>query len=413
MLLFFYVSGHGFGHAARATQVVNALARLEPAVRVVIRASVPEWFLRASLQTPAEISPCETDTGVVQHDGLSIDEDETARRAAVFHAGFDANVERERRILVDRGATIVVGDIPPLAFAAAHAAGVPSVAISNFTWDWIYAGFPGFDRLAPGVRQQIADANALATLALRLPFHGGFQSMRRVEDVPLVARHAAASRDDTRRRLQLSDARPVVLATFGGHRGTIPLGRAADSASFLLVATNYEVAHDAPVHSNLRVVTADELTRTGLSYTDLLAACDVVVTKLGYGIVSECIANNVALLYSPRGRFVEQDVFMREMPAVLRCRMIDQDDLRNGRWADSIKALVAQSVPASSMATDGAAVAAGKILELELTQRGSLDPTGCGRVGPASAKASAVRRSFSESGSPLRKSVLTSVVSSS
>jgi len=45
----FYVSGHGFGHAARATQVVNALARLEPAAPVVIRASVPEWFLRASL----------------------------------------------------------------------------------------------------------------------------------------------------------------------------------------------------------------------------------------------------------------------------------------------------------------------------------------------------------------------------
>jgi len=363
----FYVSGHGFGHAARATQVVNALARLEPAAPVVIRASVPEWFLRASLQTPAEISPCETDTGVVQHDGLSIDEDETARRAAAFYAGFDAHVERERRLLASLGATLVVGDIPPLAFAAAHAAGIPSIAISNFTWDWIYAGLPGFDRLAPGVRQQIADANAMATLALRLPFHGGFESMRRVDDVPLVARHASAEREDTRRRLRLSDTRPVVLATFGGHSGTIPLDRAADSGSFQLVATDYEVGHGAPAHPNLRVVSADELTRTELTYTDLLAACDVVVTKLGYGIVSECIANHVALLYSPRGRFVEQDAFMREMPAVLRCRMIDQDDLKNGRWADSIEALLEQPAPASSMATDGAAITAAKILELART----------------------------------------------
>src|SRR4051794_12605907 len=76
VLIVFYVSGHGFGHAARATQIVNALARLEPAVSVVIRASVPEWFLRASLEAPADISPGEVDTGVVQHDGLSIDEDE-------------------------------------------------------------------------------------------------------------------------------------------------------------------------------------------------------------------------------------------------------------------------------------------------------------------------------------------------
>jgi len=58
---------------------------------------------------------------------------------------------------------------------------------------------------------------------------------------------------------------------------------------------------------------------------------------------------------------------MREMPAVLRCRMIDQDDLRNGRWADSIEALLEQPAPASSMATDGAAITAAKILELART----------------------------------------------
>src|SRR3954469_7995245 len=110
---------------------MNALARLDPDIRIVIRASVPGWFLRASLQTPAEISPCETDTGVVQHDGLSIDEDATGRRAADFYAAFHAHVERERQVLVRLGATIVAGDIPPLAFAAARAAGVSSVAISN------------------------------------------------------------------------------------------------------------------------------------------------------------------------------------------------------------------------------------------------------------------------------------------
>src|SRR4029079_14195020 len=94
---------------------------------------------------------------------------------------------------------------------------------------------------APGVRQQIADANALATLALRLPFYGGFQSMPRIEDVPLVARHAPFSRADTRRRFGLHHSRPIVLATFGGHRGSIPLDRAADNGSFLLVGTASEM----------------------------------------------------------------------------------------------------------------------------------------------------------------------------
>ena len=52
---------------------------------------------------------------------------------------------------------------------------------------------------------------------------------------------------------------------------------------------------------------------------DLVRAADVVVTKPGYGIISEAIANDAALLYTSRGRFVEYDVLVKEMPRYLRC----------------------------------------------------------------------------------------------
>jgi L-arabinokinase len=363
VLITFYISGHGFGHAARSIQVLNALARRDPSIRLTIRTSVPEWFVRASLDGPAEIQRCEADTGVVQRDSLSIDERETALKAAAFYRDFDRRVRDETEVLRDLGTDLVIGDIPPLGFAAAHGAGLPSVALSNFTWDWIYSGLPDFDSLAPGVRRRIEQADALATLALRLPFHGGFAAMRRIEDVALIARRASYPRHETRLRLHLPGDQPIVLATFGGHGGTIPLDTAADNHSFLLVATDYEAGRRPPQHSNLRVVTADELSGAGLRYTDLLAASDVVVTKLGYGIVSECIANSVALLYAPRGRFVEQDVFVREMPAVLRCRRIDQDDLRRGRWSAAVEALLGQPEPPGTMASDGADDAAQRIVQ--------------------------------------------------
>ena len=47
------------------------------------------------------------------------------------------------------------------------------------------------------------------------------------------------------------------------------------------------------------------------------AAADVVVSKPGYGIVSECIVNGAALLYTSRGRFAEYDVFVEEIRALL------------------------------------------------------------------------------------------------
>ena len=301
---------------------------------------------------------------MVQIDSLTIDEDETARRAAAFYGDFDGRVENEAALLRDAGASLVVGDVPPLAFAAARRAGVPSVAIANFTWDWIYAGYPGFDALAPGVLRTIRDAYAAASLTLRLPFQGGFDSMHPIEEVPLITRRASVPAEDTRRRLGLDGSRPIVLASFGGHGARLPVGRATRDGSFTLVVTDYEVDPSDAVPEALRVIQTSQLAAEGLGYPDLVGAADVVVTKAGYGIVSECIANRTAMLYAPRGRFPEQDVLLREMPKVLRCRPLDGDDLRAGHWADAVHAVLAQPEPAHTMPVNGAEVVADRILAM-------------------------------------------------
>jgi hypothetical protein len=127
----FYISGHGFGHAARAVTVMNAVVRRNPRVDLVVRTRVPQSFLDQSLATRVERLEGEVDTGVVQPDSLSVDEETTARRAAAFYADFDAKVDEERALLHRLRAGLDEGDIPPLAIAAPHPADNPSVAIRN------------------------------------------------------------------------------------------------------------------------------------------------------------------------------------------------------------------------------------------------------------------------------------------
>jgi L-arabinokinase len=362
--LVFYISGHGFGHASRDVLVINEVARRAPDEAFALRTTVPRWFLDASLRARATILAGDTDTGAVQIDSLTIDEDETARRAARFYDGFEARVAREAALLREHGASIVVGDVPPLAFAAARLAGIPSVALANFTWDWIYAAYPQFDALAPGVREVIGAGYADATATLRLPFQGGFETMHAIEDVPLVARRAAVPAGETRRRLGLTNDRPVVLASFGGHGARLPVAEATRDGSFTLVVTDYEIDAADAANPSMRLVPTTELASLGLGYPDLVGAADVVVTKLGYGIVSECIANRTALLYTPRGRFAEQDIFIREMPGVLRCRKLDETSLRAGQWSEAIHALLAQPDPPDTMRADGAGVVAERLLAI-------------------------------------------------
>jgi L-arabinokinase len=333
-------------------------------VRIVMRTSVPASFIEQSVSAPVELQQAETDTGVWQVDSLHIDESATARRAAAFHTDFNARADTEAEVLRQLQATIVVADIPPLACAAAGRAGIPSVVLGNFTWDWIYSVYPQFADIAPGVVETIGESYALTARALRLPLHGGFDTMRAaVRDIPFIARRARRGRDEVRRVLGLSDADTVVLASFGGHHFGLDYSAIARSNPFRLLLTDYEYPRRRETNGLVRVA-RQHMADRGLKYEDLIAAADAVVGKPGYGIVSECVANGAAFLYALRGRFAEQDVFAREMPALLRCRRIEKDDLLEGRWREPIEALLAQPPPPTAPPTNGAEAAAEAILEM-------------------------------------------------
>jgi L-arabinokinase len=344
LTIVFYISGHGFGHASRDVELIKAIVAADRNVRFVVRTTAPVWLFE-SVRALVNIQPVETDTGLVQIDSLRFDEHQTVLEAAAFYRTFSERVDLEAQVLKTAGADMVIGDIPPLAFAAAARAGVKSLAIGNFTWDWIYSIYPAFDTLARDVIPTIRAAYATATRALRLPFHGGFQPMAAVTaDIPLIARRSRREPEEIRRLLAIPAGPPVVLASFDAYGVSLPYDTIKAAGTFTLLNANHVPPHD-------------------FEYQDLVAAADVVVSKPGYGIVSDCIANNTALLYTSRGHFVEYDRLVAEMPPVLRCRFIPQEELLAGRWAARISALLAQPNPPERPRIDGASVAARVVLE--------------------------------------------------
>ena len=336
MTVVFYVSGHGLGHATRDIEVMHALGALDRSVRIVVRTSAPAWVFEHA-PTSIEWHDVEVDPGVVERDDLTIDEAATVRAAARFYVDFDRRSDSEAEWLRTVRPDVVVGDIPPLACAAAARAGVASAALGNFTWDWIYEGYNSMDTDAPHVQASVRSGYRCATTALRLPMHGGFAAMTTITDVPFIARRSTQPRGETRRRLGLPDDRVAVLISLNRFRVAVPREAIARSGRFAIVDS-----------------TAATLDAHGLQYQDLVAASDVVISKPGYGIASECLANGTALLYTSREGFREYDLLAAAMPSLLRCRHLAQDDLLAGRWAAAIDALLAQPAPAAQPSIDGA-----------------------------------------------------------
>lgn len=357
--IFFYVSGHGFGHTSREIEVINAVAPRLPGWQIVVRTAAPRWLFDRTARPPLTVLEGPCDTGVVQVDSVRLDEHETIRAAAAFYAQLPGLVEAEVGHLRRHDARLVIVDAPPLGCAAAAAHAVPSVVLSNFTWDWIYEAYTAPLASAPGLIATIQDAYRTA-LAWRLPLHGGFETFSRVVDVPFVARRATIPRDEVRRRLGLPADALLALSSFGGY------GLQGFDPAHLDCADRWQVVltgrgTGAPVPRGVCFIDENAVYDAGMRYEDLVAAVDVVVTKPGYGIISECIANDTAILYTSRGTFAEYDVMVAQMPRFLRCEYIDLESLLAGRWRESLDRLHQKPPAPERPDTDGAEVIAGMI----------------------------------------------------
>jgi L-arabinokinase len=367
----FYVSGHGFGHASRVIEVINAFLARVPDAEVHVRTSAARWLFDVTVKGRVRYEAVECDTGVVQRDSLHPDLEATASRARAFYEEFDARTFREAEALRAVRPDLVVSDMPPLAFAAADAAEVRAIALGNFTWDWIYDDYAQWLGGAAWIPGLIRDTHRFAAEAWRLPMHGGFAGFRRVIDLPFVARHSAREGGEVRQRLGVGEGRRLVLVSFGGF-GLESIGLDAlarlDGYDFIVTEGSLVPKGDRTAGTATRrdrnVVSVNEHAwyAEGWRYEDLVKAADAVMSKPGYGIISECLANDAALVYTSRGRFVEYDVLVAALPSTVRAAFISNDDLLAGRWADALEAALAQRRPPAPEATDGAEFAADRLL---------------------------------------------------
>ncbi len=361
--LAFYISGHGFGHASRQIAIINAVAERLPGVPVFLRTSAARWLLDRTIAPPFTVDSEPSDVGVVQIDSLRLDARATIEQAREFYRTMPQRAGREAAKLRAHGVALVISDAPPLACAAAAVAGVPSIVVSNFTWDWIYEQYSEHLPDAPDLIPTMTAAYRLAQGAWRLPMHGGFETFDRIVDVPLVARHARYGREETRSRLGLPFNRPLALSSFGGYGvSDLDLSSLDCLDTWDVVVTSH--AAPASIPRSIHFIHETDIYDRGLSYEDLVHAVDVVVTKPGYGILSEGIANDTAIVYTSRGRFAEYDALVRDMPRYLRCAYVDQQDIRAGRWLAALERASSAPAPPERPPTNGAAVIADMIAKM-------------------------------------------------
>jgi hypothetical protein len=106
-----FVSPHGYGHAARACSLMQALSDLDATTRFEVFTLVPEWFFADSLTCPFSYHSLLTDVGLVQTTPLVEDLDGTLMRLDEFLPFGTGQLDDLARTLDELGCQLALCDI--------------------------------------------------------------------------------------------------------------------------------------------------------------------------------------------------------------------------------------------------------------------------------------------------------------
>jgi len=298
MHLLVAITAHGYGHAAQVAPVINVLYERLPQLQVTVLSSLPGVFLRGRIQGDFRQIDRAPDFGLIMHSALDIDLEASAAAYAALHADWQAQVDAEADFLRGLAADLLLADVPYLTLAAAAQAGIPAVALCSLNWADIYRHYFSARAEAPGILAQMEAAygSARAFLcpepSMPMPF-----LTNRVPVGPIAAQ-GRNRREALLEKLQLEHDQALVLVAPGGVDTRFAIeGWPQGQGIHWLVSERWQVQH----------ADASPLERSGPGFTDLVASCDAVLGKCGYGTVTECAVNGTPLLYIPRPDWPEED----------------------------------------------------------------------------------------------------------
>jgi len=352
----YYVSAHGYGHGVRSCQIIQALNAEFPQVTVHVISELPWEFLANQIDVKRNVLRADSfDVGMTQLDSIRVDVPSTLARIQKLYARREDRAAREAAYLVEQGIGLVVVDIPALPVEAAARIGIPRLAVGNFGWDWIYSEFvsqaAGWQPIVDILREEYAQTNLL----LRLPFCERMKVFPRIEDIPLVASPGKSRKAEIVDLTGCDPGRKWILLSFTtlawSETALARVERLKEYEFFTVLPLEWHRGNIHPLH------------RGQMPFSDILASVDAVISKPGFGILSDCIANKKPLIYADRSDFREYAILVEALQKYIRHVHIPSAELYEGNLRESLAQIWDAPEARENMALGGDRIAARRIVE--------------------------------------------------
>jgi hypothetical protein len=298
----YFVTPHGFGHAARASAVINAIHSQNADAKIDLFTLVPEWFFEIPMKGVIKYHSLKTDIGLIQSNPMTEDLPATLKALDIFLTELPATVKQliEEKKPPDWDA--VICDISPMGLEVATQLGIPGYLVENFTWDWIYEYY--LDKY-PEFYEYILRFDAIyQKAAFHIQTEPVCRSINKTFTSKPISRMPRLERQRIRQLLNIPDESQAVLVTMGG----IPTRfqfleqiRQIKDVVFIIPGSSDKL----DFQDNLRLLPH----HSDFYHPDLMRAADAVLGKAGYSTVAEAYWAEIPFGYFLRPGFRESIPF--------------------------------------------------------------------------------------------------------
>lgn len=352
----YFITGHGFGHAARASAVISAVHEKNEAIHVDIFTSVPKWFFDSQDLSPHSYHYIRSDIGMVQDSALVENLLATLERLRAYYPFKASEFQWVEEYLVKNDISLIICDISPLGIFLSQRVQIPCLLIENFTWDWIYQGYqkelPAFKEFV----SYLAELYLYANWHLQaVPYCQDFQNIDLITN-PISRRHIH-TRADIRTQLRVEMDEPLVLVTMGGVETNLNLNeelRKIEYVKFIIPGAS----DDFKLEDNLILIPH----HSSFYHPELVDSSDLVIGKLGYSTLAEIYYTGIPMMYFTRPGFRESECLANFVSAEIPSVEITQEQVQSSEWKSDLLNLLGKE-KVSRTAINGRYQAADFILQ--------------------------------------------------
>lgn len=296
----FYISSHGFGHMTRCLAIIEEILKNKNYMIYIACGKLQNDFAKIYLANYFDriiFNDMQTDVGLVNiHNSLKVDTNQLEMELLKFIDSWEEMVDKESIFLNDLNIKCVISDISPIGPLVGKKLNARIIGISNFTWVEQYEGL--------NVQQHITEKFKLAYSKLESFIEYELAMQMKDIKVPKSKIGFISRKIDFQKVKEINKKYGKSIFVTCGKSVSLQNIRIENYDGCIFTTSGVEII------SRGNVV---ELPINTLDIQNYIAASTAVITKAGWGTISETVIAKSKLILIERDDIVEDSHNIAEL----------------------------------------------------------------------------------------------------